>query len=217
MSSNSTIKIAVVDDHSLFRKGLVTLIHQVDSKFKVVMEAANGKEFLAQLAANPLPDLVVLDFDMPIMDGHETTKALKKDYPGLGILMLTIKDDENSLIRMLKAGVNGYLNKDVEPEELQAAIRSVYQNGFHYTDNLTGKLVHAIRFPDKDQGAKLSDQEMRFLELACSELTYKEIADQMCLSEKTIDGYRDVLFTKLNVKNRVGLVMYAIKNKIYTP
>ncbi|WP_421753547.1 response regulator [Croceimicrobium sp.] len=214
MSSNSTIKIAVVDDHSLFRKGLVTLIHQVDPKFKVVMEAANGKEFLAQLAANPLPDLVVLDYDMPIMDGHETTKALKKDYPGLGILMLTIKDDENSLIRMLKAGVNGYLNKDVEPEELQAAIRSVYQNGFHYTDNLTGKLVHAIRFPDKDQGAKLSDQEMRFLELACSELTYKEIADQMCLSEKTIDGYRAKLFEKLEVRSRVGLAMFAVKNDL---
>lgn len=208
------VNIAVVDDHSLFRKGLINLIHSIDSEFEVVLEAANGKDLLDVLNPKELPDLIILDLDMPIMDGHATTLKLKGLYPDLGIIMLTMKDDEQSLIKMLKAGVNGYLNKDVEPDDLKAAIHEVYQKGFHYTEQVSGTLINILRQPEEANRVKLSDQEMKFLGFACSELTYKEIADRMHLSEKTIDGYRAKLFEKLQVKSRVGLALYAVKNKL---
>jgi DNA-binding NarL/FixJ family response regulator len=209
-----SLKIAVVDDHSLFRKGLINLIQAIDANFEVVLEAGNGKELLELLQPQNLPDLLILDLDMPIMDGHETTLALRKKYPDLGIIMLTMKNDEHSLIRMLRAGVNGYLNKDVEPEELKSAITAVHQNGYHYTDSLTGLLIQAVREPKEPEQTNLNEQEMKFLQYACSEYTYKEIADKMCLSEKTIDGYRARLFDKLGVKSRVGLAIHAIKNEL---
>lgn len=209
-----SIRIAVVDDHSLFRKGLINLIHAVDPQFKVELEAANGKELMQKLEDAETPDLVVLDYDMPIMNGYETTLALRKMAPQVRIMMLTMKNDEHTLIRMLRAGVNGYLSKDVEPEELKDAIYGIQKNGFHYTDGITGTLIEAIRSPQESPKTQLNDQEMRFLNLACSELTYREIADKMCLSEKTIDGYRAKLFDKLHVKSRVGLVIYAVKNEL---
>ncbi len=212
MNNSPHVKIAVVDDHSLFRKGLITLIKEINPQFEIVSEASNGQEFIDQLEAGLKVDLVVLDLEMPRLDGQQTTKYLKKAFPKIGILMLTMKDDESSLIRLLKSGVNGYLNKDVEPDVLEQAILSVYENGYHYTDAMTGKLVNALKDPQEGDFPKLSDQESKFLDLACSELTYKEIADRMCLSEKTIDGYRAKLFEKLEVKSRVGLVLYAVKN-----
>lgn len=214
MSSESIIKISVVDDHSLFRKGVVKLIEQVNPRFKVISEASHGQEFLAQLESKLQPNVVVLDLDMPRMDGLETTKILKEKYPEMGILMLTMKDDEESLIKLLKEGVNGYLNKDVDPQELERALISVVENGYHYTDIMTSKLVNALQKPNSGEKPKLNKQEVRFIKLACSELTYKEIAFEMCLSEKTIDGYRARLFEKLEVKSRVGIVLYAVKNQL---
>lgn len=213
MSQKSSVKITVVDDHSLFRKGIVTLIQEINSRFKVVAEAGNGAELLDQLEAGLECDLIVLDLDMPIMDGLQTTQALKERFPKLGILMLTMKNDESSLIRLLKAGVNGYLTKDVEPDVLEKALLSIYEHGYYYTDALTGKLVQALQ-SDGSVQQSLNDQELKFLELACSEMTYKEIADKMCLSEKTIDGCRAKLFDKLSVKSRVGLVLFAVKNEL---
>lgn len=209
-----SLNIAVVDDHNLFRKGLINLIQTIDPDFKVVLEASNGQELLNNLNPNNLPSLVILDLDMPVMDGHDTTIELKKKYPNLSIIMLTMKNDEKSLIRMLKAGVNGYLNKDVEPDELKSAIHAVMHNGYHYNDSLTGILIKAVTEKPQSEANSLNEQEIRFLDLACSEMTYKEIADKMCLSEKTIDGYRARLFEKLQVKSRVGLVLYAIKNQL---
>jgi two-component system invasion response regulator UvrY len=211
---SKTIKIVVVDDHSLFRKGVVNLIQQIDSSFEVIAEAANGKEFLKLLEEGLKPDLTILDLDMPQMDGHATTKAIRKTMPDFKILMLTMKNDEISLIRLLKAGVNGYLSKDVEPEELKKAILDIVNNGYYYTDVITGSLLNALRLPGTIGRPHLNDQEYKFLNLACSEDTYKEIADKMNLSEKTIDGYRARLFDKLTVKSRVGLVLYAIRNNM---
>ena len=128
-------------------------------------------------------------------------------------------DNETSIIRMLKCGAKGYILKDSEPAELKAAIHALMDKGFYYSDLVSGKLMHAINNLDDDSdGLKslvpLNDRETEFLKLACSELTYKEIADKMFVSPRTIDGYRDALFEKLNIKTRVGLVMYAIKNGI---
>lgn len=214
MTDEKNIEIAVVDDHSLFRKGLVNLIQQINPRFKVISEASHGQELIDQLQAGLKVDLVVLDLDMPRLDGHDTCKILKRNFSDLGVLMLTMKDDETSLIRLLRAGVNGYLNKDVEPEELELALISIFENGFHYTDAMTGKLVNALKDPAKGKMPEINDQELKFIELAGTELTYKEIASKMNLSEKTIDGYRSRLFDKCEVKSRVGLVIFAVRNHL---
>lgn len=209
--------IAVVDDHHLFRDGIVKLIHALDDSFQVILEANNGKEFLTVLDKNNLPDVAVIDINMPIMDGFETVENLKKRHPEVLILILTMNDDEMSLIRMLKLGVNGYIGKDIEPIEFKQAITALLQTGHYYNDQLTQNLIHSITAPDSehDQHALLSDQELKFVALACSENTYVQIAQEMFLSPKTIDGYRASVFEKLQVKTRVGLVMYAIKVGIY--
>ena len=209
--------IVLVDDHSLLRMGLASL---VESQGNVVLyEADNGKEFLEKLDTNNLPDIVLMDINMPEMDGFETTQWLKQNHPEVKVLALSMYDNETSIIRMLKCGAKGYILKDSEPAELKAAIAALMDKGFYYSDLVSGKLMHAINKMDDDgDGLKnlvpLNDRETDFLKYTCTELTYKEIADKMFVSPRTIDGYRDALFEKLHVKTRVGLVMYAIKNGI---
>lgn len=212
------IKIAVVDDHGLYRKGLINLIHSLNEGFEVVWQAANGQEFLQILSTGAQPDLVVMDLDMPVMNGFETAAIMQKEHPHLHLLVISMLDDEISLIKMLRLGVLGFMSKDVEPDELKKAIEAVAEGAFHHNEALTSRLVHALR-QNEPQNSNLVDlqaHELEFLRLSCSELTYKEIADQMFKSPKTIDGYRATLFEKLGAKSRVGLVMYAIKNQLVT-
>ncbi len=210
------ITLTVVDDHQLFRKGLINLIEQVDSRFKVIAECSNGKELMDQLAGGTVPEIVVMDVNMPIMDGFKTTEAIKEHHPDVAVLALTMLNDENTLIRLLRAGVNGFLNKDIEPDELQKAIAEIHSKGDYYTEYVAGKLVSILRQPKATSRSisELNEQELRFIRLCCSELTYQAIADEMCLSVKTIDGYRSKIFEKLDVKSRVGMVIFAIKNNL---
>lgn len=210
-------KIVLVDDHSLLRNGLGQLLKSLG--FTINFEADNGKEFVEMLNIDHLPDIVLMDINMPEMDGFETTQWLKQNHPEVKVLALSMYDNETSIIRMLKCGAKGYILKDSEPAELKAAIHALIDKGFYYSDLVSGKLMHAINKLDDDgDGLKslvpLSDRETDFLKYTCSELTYKEIADKMFVSPRTIDGYRDALFEKLHVKTRVGLVMYAIKNGV---
>ena len=212
------IKVVLVDDHVLLRNGLANLINSFGG-YKVLFEANNGKDFTDQLKPATAPDIVLLDINMPEMDGYETAVWLKKNYPLVKVLALSMYDNENAIIRMFKAGAKGYILKDCDPAELRAALDSINSKGFYYSEMVTGRLIHTINQLDEDDNTvknliQLNDRELEFLKLACSELTYKEIADKMFLSPRTIDGYRDALFEKLNVKTRVGLVMYAIKNGI---
>jgi DNA-binding NarL/FixJ family response regulator len=177
------------------------------------MQANNGKEFIAGLENSVLPDIVLMDLNMPLMDGFETSALLQKKFPQIKILVITMVEDEKTMIRMLKLGIKGYLSKDVEPEELKRALDITFSKGFYYTDHITGKLISAMHESD-NPSQNISERERMFLELACSEYTYKEIADLMCLSIKTIDGYRNNLFEKLEVKSRVGLVLYALKHNL---
>jgi DNA-binding NarL/FixJ family response regulator len=211
--------IVLIDDHSLLRMGLASMVESQGNT--VLFEADNGKEFIEKLDKNNLPDIVLMDINMPEMDGFQTTQWLKVHYPEVHVLALSMYDNETSIIRMLKCGAKGYILKDSEPAELKAAIHALMDKGFYYSDLVSGKLMHAINKMDDDSdGLKslvpLNNRETDFLKYTCTELTYKEIADKMYVSPRTIDGYRDALFEKLHVKTRVGLVMYAIKNGIVT-
>lgn len=213
--TNMTSKIALVDDHVLLRKGLCSLI-QTFEDYEVSFEASNGKEFINKLTPQNCPDLVLMDINMPEMDGYETSLWLKDNCPQVKVLALSMYDNENAIIRMFKAGAKGYVLKDCDPLELRDALHSIVFKGFYYSEMVTGRLINSINTLDREDNhvkdlIKLNEREITFLKLVCSELTYKEISDKMFLSPRTIDGYRDSLFEKLNVKTRVGLVMYAIK------
>jgi len=210
--------ISLVDDHVLLRKGLADLVRNLG--YTVLSEADNGEQFTEEISnTGRVPDIVLLDINMPRKDGYETALWLKNHHPDVKILALSMYDDENAIIRMLKNGARGYILKDSEPAELKAALGALITKGFYYSEMVTGWLIHSINHIDEPESATkniigLNEREIEFLKLAASEMTYKEIANQMHLSPRTIDGYRDALFEKLNLKSRVGLVLFAIKNGI---
>lgn len=208
----STIKIIIVDDHSLFSQSLSFLIGTFKD-FEVIGNYANGKEFINALESGiALPDIVLLDVNMPIMDGVETMKRVKESYPDLKILALSVNNDEETIMKMLTSGAKGYLLKDTTPNLFKEALLELYTKGFYYSEMVSDFLINKIN--SNDTKVVLKERELEFIKLACTEKTYKEIADGMCLSPKTIDGYREQLFQKLEIKTRIGLVLYAIKHKI---
>ncbi len=216
MPIKQPMRLALVDDHTLFRKGLISLIKMVCSDCEIIFEADNGNDLQLKLNNQTVPDIILMDVNMPLMDGFATVEWLNKNYPQIKVLVVSMIAKEDSIVRMLKLGVKGYLNKDVEPNELGDALNAIMVKGYYYTDFITGKLVHSLQNidaqNDKNSSIRLiNDREKDFLKLACSELTYNQIAAQMYLSPKTIDGYRDALFDKLQVKSRVGMALYAVK------
>lgn len=213
-------KVALVDDHQLFRDGLCEIINGFPD-FAVILEAVSGRDFIQKLNPTSMPDIVLLDINMKEMNGFETASWIQSHHPDLRVLALSMYEDENSVIRMLRAGARGYILKDIRKQELLDALNSVMARGYYYSDLVTGTLLHAIHASGQEQSSEdfksrtpLNPRELEFLKLICSELTYKEIAEKMNLSPHTIDGYRDALFEKLHVRSRVGLVMYAIRTKI---
>jgi|SRR5436190_7568299 len=213
------IKVALADDHILLRNALAALIDSFDDCW-VINQSDNGKDLTNAISGGIIPDVIILDLNMPEMDGFETAAWLNKNFPQIHILMLTMYDSELSLIRLLQTGVKGFLKKDVHPSELKFAIHAVVQSGFYYSNHTTGKLANLFRNNKEGslrlQNAILSEQEIAFLKLACSDLTYKEIAQEMGLNPRSIDTLRDHLFIKLDVKSRVGLAMVAIRNGVVT-
>ena len=217
MPGKPLMRLALVDDHKLFRKGLISLIEMVCSECSVVFEADNGLDLQQKITKENEPDIILMDVNMPQMDGFTAVQWLADNYPSVKVLVVSMVEKEETIVRMLKLGVKGYLSKDVEPLELGQALNSVMQKGFYYTDFITGKLVHSIQSDNNEDNHSdafhsMNDNEKDFLKLACSELTYNEIAAQMFKSPKTIDGYRNALFEKLNVRSRVGMALYAVKH-----
>ena len=215
---SETKYVAIVDDHTLFRKGLSSLIN-VFPDYKVLFDAATGKDFIAQLKPKSLPDIVLLDISMPEMDGYATCEWIKNNYPEIKVLALSTMDSDTAIIKMIKCGAKGYVLKDADLSELKLAFSELMRVGFFYNDIVSRKVIHSIhQLADGNSNLNafmsLSENELVFLKLACSEKTYQEIAAEMFKSEKTIDGYRAEVFRKLNVGSRVGMVMYAIKNGV---
>jgi DNA-binding NarL/FixJ family response regulator len=203
--------IALVDDHRLFRSGIVSLINSFTG-YKILFEAGNGEELIRKISPKFKPDIVLLDINMPVMDGISTAQWLRTHYPNIFIIILSMFEDAEKVLSMVKMGVKGYLLKDAEPYEFEQALKKVSQGELYYPEFVTRHLVQS--FNKNTDLIKLNAREIEFLKLAGTELTYKEIADQMCISARTVDGYRDQLFEKLQIKSRVGLVLYAIKNNL---
>jgi two-component system, NarL family, invasion response regulator UvrY len=213
------ISVALADDHVLLRNALASLIDSFED-CKVLFQASNGKDLIDRINSGWRPHVLLLDLNMPIMDGIDAAKWVQQHFPEINILMLTMYDSEQALIRLLQAGVRGFLKKDIHPTELNFAIRSVYQSGYYYSHNSTGKLLNLFRKQQDNTSvldkAMLTESEIVFLKHACSELTYKEIALAMNLNPRAVDNLRDNLFEKLSVKSRIGLAMYAIKHGVVT-
>ncbi|MCP1384730.1 response regulator transcription factor [Runella salmonicolor] len=207
-------KVVVVDDHLLIAKAIAAMVQEMKD-FEVLYEAENGSVLLQKFKTREnIPDIVLLDISMPIMNGFETAQWLHDHYPGVKILVLSMQDDEASLIRMIKLGAKGYLHKNVHPAELEKALINLIERGMYFPQWATAVFFQTIAGPppkESSKDEKLSNRELEFLHHVCSELTYKEIADLMCCSPRTVEGYRDALFEKLNIKTRVGLAMYAVK------
>lgn len=219
MKSSNPIRIVLADDHEIFRDGFKAMIRKQPS-VELIGEAANGEE-LVEITRQLRPDVVVTDIKMPKMDGLQAAKILSKEFPGMGIVALSMIDEENLIIDMLEAGAKGYLLKNAHKNEIIEAIKAVNDDHIYYCNGTSARLSRMIAKSDKIPFNKkvskpeLSQKEIEVILLICQEKTNKEIADELNLSIRTIEGYRDRIFEKIGARNSAGVVIYAIKNKIY--
>ncbi len=202
------ISIGIVDDHQLFLKSLGLMIENFD-ECKVGLMAMNGKEMQQKISSNELPDIILLDVNMPVMDGVATAKWLTQNYPFIKLVALSMNDSDRTIIEMIKAGCCAYLLKDTHPNELEKALHEIYTKGYYNSDVININYRRLLQ--EQNDPLNITENEKLFLQLACSDLTYKQIGVQMHLSERTIDGYRENLFHKFKVQSRVGLVLEAIR------
>lgn len=204
-------KVIIVDDHVLFGQSLKGLVNSYQN-FEVLNVFKNGQELITYFESNnKRPNLILLDIRMPVLSGLETMRWLQKNYPEQKVLALTMEDDEQTILSMIKYGCRGYLLKDIDPEEFLYALETVIESGYYFTAETDRIRLNQSSSNDiKD----ISARELEFIKWACTEMTYKQVAEEMNLSPKTIDGYRESLFHKLALKSRVGLVLYAFKHQL---
>ncbi|MGE6220008.1 response regulator [Nubsella zeaxanthinifaciens] len=205
------IKIALVDDHTLFRSGLANLLSEFE-ELEITFEATNGIDLQSKIKLHEDVQVILMDINMPVMDGFSTTKWIKENYPKSYILALSMFEDEKSIINMIKAGANGYLLKQSKPREVLTAIKQIIEKGFYVNELVTGRLLVSVK--NESPSCSITERELTFLQHCSTELTYKEIAALMNVSPRTVDNYRESLFAKLNLKSRTGLVVYGIKNDL---
>ena len=205
--------IAIVDDHRLFLEALVDLVRKFDG-YEVLYVAKNGRDLLEQIHQSyQVPDLALVDLHMPVMDGFETTAQLRQLYPAVRVLILTISDRKEDRVHAVRQGAQGYLYKGLPPDQIRRAMDTIMTEGFYFPS-----LPTVVRNGQQSQSTKqgqtstfnLTEQELEFLRLACSQLTYQEIANRMAISLPTMDMCRASVFTKLNVRTRVDMVLKGI-------
>lgn len=216
--SPTPIRIILADDHEIFRDGFETMLSK-QKDIELVGQASNGVELIQQVAAL-LPDVIITDIKMPLMDGIEATRILQKDFPEMGIIAFSMFDEDSLIIDMLEAGARGYLLKNTSKNEVFEAIKTVYSGEGYYCHKTSVKLAQLIGKSNfnpykKISKNKLTEREIELIGHICRELTNKEIASAMDLSMRTIEDYRAILQEKLEVKNTAGIVIYAIKNGLY--
>lgn len=215
METMKLYRIILADDHILLRDALAKLINNF-GEFEVIAKAADGCEVMELIQQGHQADILLMDFNMPKMDGYKTAKLLAKQQPHLKIAILTMYNTEMLLIRLLQAGVYGFLKKDIHPHELHEALLKIAAGEYYYANHNTAKIVSLLRKQENGQTTfeklLLTDHEIEFLKLCATDMTYVEIAGTMGLKPKFIDHCRQMLFLKLEVNSRVGLAIFAVKN-----
>ena len=211
------IKVAIADDHKLFREGVRFLLEQM-ADISLTFEAASGRELIEKLKEQSV-DVLLLDLEMDDMDGVEAIKQIRPEYPELGIIILTTYSESKMMAYLMELGANGYLLKDTDPETLQRSIESVYHEGYYFTREVSKAMITGLKSPARKKPAlknnvTLSPREIEVLQLICQEYTAKEIADKLFISPRTAEGHRRHLIEKLGVKNTAGLIVKAIKEGI---
>jgi DNA-binding NarL/FixJ family response regulator len=211
------IKVAIADDHKIFRKGVILSLRPF-TNIKFVQEASNGEELLEQLPGT-IPDVVLMDLRMPLKDGIETTKVLSKQYPSIHVIVLSMYEDERFVYHMMENGAHGYLLKNAEPQEIRKAIMDVHEKGY-YLNNFVNRILlkrsHARQkaVPSILNEITLTEKEKEVLQLICMEFTAQEIAQKMDISPRTVEAIKDRLMERFGSKNTAGLVFFAVKNNL---
>ncbi|MCI0750783.1 MAG: response regulator transcription factor [Flammeovirgaceae bacterium] len=207
------LKVYIADDHSLFRKAMVALIKTLP-RVSEVKDAENGRELLALVKQDP-PDVCVVDLQMPVMDGEETTTRILSSYPNVKVIILTMEDHEKLIIQMIERGAHAFLHKTTNPDELEKAINSVVDKDFYHNDLVASAMRRNLKDKSKAKlNEELSDREINIIKFVCDELTNKEIGEKLSLSERTIETHRSRIMEKLNLKTAIGLVKYAYEQGI---
>ena len=209
METESYINVAIADDHTIVRKGVCGIILSFE-KFIVLFEASNGKELLDKMSsAKVLPDIVILDVSMPKLDGYDTLVQIKKKWPNIKVLVLTMFNNEFSIIKMIRNGANGYLLKNSDPKDLEKALFTIYKNSFYNSEIVSNHLYHVIH--KSEILPQITEKEKNFLSFCGTDLSYEEIAIKLKVSTRSVVGFRDSLFEKLKVNSRPALTVWAIK------
>ncbi len=216
LDTGKTIKVAIADDHALFRAGVKTAL-AVKKDVELIAEADNGMQ-LINLLRHIEPDVVLLDIQMPIMDGIQTLPEIRKIRPEAKVIILSMHNDHSMISKLMEIGANSYLTKNSDSETIYEAIKTCYENEFFFNELTNKALLTGLRTKRSDSygnpEADLSEKELRVLRLMCEEKTTKEIADIVEISPRTVEAIRDKLKTKTGAKSMAGLVMYAVKNGI---
>ncbi|MEA5138472.1 response regulator transcription factor [Arcicella rigui] len=220
MSLTKKIRVAVTDDHALFRRGIVSILQQNDD-FEVVLEASNGQELIDNIP-NTLPNIVLMDLHMPVLDGIRATEQVKKDFPNVKIIVISMHDEDKFVTHLMSLGANGYLLKDAHPDEVENAIYTVFNEDYYYGPFLI-KVMHSRMLNKPEKKAQksplsiqvgISEREAEVLELICDGITTQQIAEQLCLSARTVEGHRNRIMEKTGTKNVAGLVAWAVRNGV---
>lgn len=210
-NSENIIKLAIADDHIMFRDGIVKILSMMNCNLEFVIQAGNGMELLKELQLSKvLPDIVLLDISMPIKNGYETLIDIRKEWPKLKVLVISMYRDDYPVIKMMIGGANGFIAKSEEPAALLDAIQRVVKGNKYYLGTSERYLSMEIETL-KQMIPTISKKEMAFLCFCGQDLRYEEIAHKMGVGVRTIDSYRDNLFKKLNTNSRIGLALFALK------
>jgi DNA-binding NarL/FixJ family response regulator len=213
----SKIKIVIADDYKIYRDGLKVGL-SADDHMEIIGEADNGEDLMKVLETK-IPHVILMDLKMPIMDGMEATKLVRKKYPEIKILVVSMYDDDKFIIHLMENGANGYLLKNAEPDEILKSIYAVHENGYYFNDVVNKALLKKLVLknnlkPSFNQNIDLTEREQEVLKMICNEKTAAEIAKEIFLSPRSVEGIRQRLIEKIGVRNTAGLVMFAVKNGI---
>jgi len=214
------IKLALADDQALFRRGMAMLLRDMPD-VQVVFECSNGEELLTGLKGNDI-DIVLLDLEMPVMDGMETMKRIRADHPSVKVIVLSMHHEEKFIVHLMELGANGYVVKTAEPDEIENAVRAVSTSGYHFSEMVSRVMLHGLVKKEKlkptfSDTEPLTERELEVLRLICQELTTTEIAGKLFLSPRTVEGHRNNILLKIGARNTAGIVVYAMSRGLYTP